>query len=45
MQERLVRLMPAAKRVLPNADFREWNAIEAWAREIAAQLTERVAVA
>jgi menaquinone-dependent protoporphyrinogen oxidase len=45
MQERLVRLMPAAKRVLPTGDFREWDAIEAWARDIAAQLVEKVPVA
>jgi menaquinone-dependent protoporphyrinogen oxidase len=44
MQERLVRLMPAAKRVLPTGDFREWDAIEAWAREIAGQLAKKVAV-
>ena len=44
MQERLVRLMPAAKRVLPTGDFREWDAIDAWAREVAAQLVEKVPV-
>ena len=38
LQERFVRIMPAAKRVLPAGDFREWDAIEAWAREIAAGL-------
>jgi menaquinone-dependent protoporphyrinogen oxidase len=35
MSERLVRLMPAAKAILPPGDFRDWPAIEAWAREIA----------
>ena len=45
MQERLVRMMPAAKRVLPAGDFREWDAIEAWAREIAGQLVAEAAVA
>ena len=44
MQERLVRLMPAAKQILPTGDFREWEAIEAWAREIAAQLVAKVPV-
>jgi menaquinone-dependent protoporphyrinogen oxidase len=37
--------MPMAKRALPTGDFREWDAIEAWAREIAAQLAEKVPVA
>jgi menaquinone-dependent protoporphyrinogen oxidase len=45
MQERLVRMMPAAKRALPTGDFREWDAIEGWAREIAGQLVAEVAVA
>lgn len=44
MPERLVRMMPAAKRVLPAGDFREWDAIEAWAREIAAELGAKVPV-
>jgi menaquinone-dependent protoporphyrinogen oxidase len=44
MQERLVRLMPAARQVLPAGDFREWDAIEAWAHEIAAQLLTTAAV-
>lgn len=44
MQERLVRLVPASKRVLPAGDFREWDAIEAWAREIAADLVAKVPV-
>jgi menaquinone-dependent protoporphyrinogen oxidase len=44
MQERLVRLMPTSKQILPVGDFREWDAIEAWAREIAAELVARVPV-
>lgn len=36
--ERLVRHMPAAKDALPTGDFRDWAAIEAWAREIAESL-------
>ncbi len=36
--ERLVRMMPMSKGILPPGDFRDWEAIEAWAREIAAQL-------
>ena len=35
MQERLVRLMPASKQILPAGDFREWADIEAWANTIA----------
>lgn len=38
MSERLVRMMPVARRVLPPGDFREWPVIEAWAREIASEL-------
>lgn len=45
MQERLVRLMPATKQVLPAGDFREWDAIEAWAREIAERSVAEVSVA
>jgi menaquinone-dependent protoporphyrinogen oxidase len=44
LSERLVRLMPASKGLLPAGDFREWSEIEGWADEIAAQLTEPVAV-
>jgi menaquinone-dependent protoporphyrinogen oxidase len=36
--ERLVRLLPAVKNALPAGDFRDWDAIEAWAHEIAATL-------
>ena len=35
MAERLIRLMPASKGILPPGDGRDWPAIEAWAREIA----------
>lgn len=44
MLERMVRLMPASKRILPAGDFREWDAIEAWAREIAAEVVPAVPV-
>jgi menaquinone-dependent protoporphyrinogen oxidase len=43
MAERLVRMMPASKSMLPVGDFRDWDAIEAWAREIAATLAAPVA--
>jgi menaquinone-dependent protoporphyrinogen oxidase len=39
MSERLVRMLPAVKNALPAGDFRDWDAIEAWAHEIAATLT------
>ena len=38
MPERLVRLMPGAKNILPAGDFRDWDAIETWAHGIAATL-------
>jgi menaquinone-dependent protoporphyrinogen oxidase len=41
--ERVVRMMPVAKGVLPTGDFREWSLIEEWAREIASQLGTPVA--
>jgi menaquinone-dependent protoporphyrinogen oxidase len=44
MSERVVRIMPAAKKMLPTGDFRDWAAIEAWAREIATSLASPVAV-
>ena len=44
MQERLVRLMPGSKQILPAGDFRDWAAIEAWAHEIAAELVAMVPV-
>jgi menaquinone-dependent protoporphyrinogen oxidase len=43
--ERMVRMMPAVKRILPAGDFREWEAIDTWARQIAAQLPVAVPVA
>ena len=42
--ERLVRMMPASKDILPVGDFREWDAIEAWAHEIARDLEAPVPV-
>lgn len=36
--QRFFRLMPAAREALPAGDFRDWPAIEAWAREIATEL-------
>jgi menaquinone-dependent protoporphyrinogen oxidase len=45
MSERLVRMMPAAKGILPPGDFREWPVIEAWARTVARELRGAVPVA
>jgi menaquinone-dependent protoporphyrinogen oxidase len=42
MSERIVRLMPAARKVLPAGDFRDWEAIEDWAREISVALPSPV---
>jgi menaquinone-dependent protoporphyrinogen oxidase len=42
VSERIVRMLPAAKNILPTGDFRDWDAIEAWAREIAATLVAPV---
>jgi menaquinone-dependent protoporphyrinogen oxidase len=36
--ERLIRLVPMSKGILPAGDFRQWDVIEAWARGIAADL-------
>jgi menaquinone-dependent protoporphyrinogen oxidase len=36
--EKFMKLMPAAKSSLPTGDFRDWEAIDAWATEIASQL-------
>jgi menaquinone-dependent protoporphyrinogen oxidase len=37
--ERLVRMMPASRDLLPSGDFRDWHEIEAWAGRIAGELT------
>lgn len=38
MAERMFRLMPVSKEVLPAGDFRDWEAIDSWADEIVAAL-------
>jgi menaquinone-dependent protoporphyrinogen oxidase len=38
LAERLFRMVNISREVLPVGDFREWPEIEAWAREIAAEL-------
>lgn len=44
LPERVVRLMPFARDALPAGDFRDWDAIDAWAHEIAASVTAEVPV-
>jgi menaquinone-dependent protoporphyrinogen oxidase len=44
ISERLARMMPAVKDTLPEGDFREWDVIDAWAREIAEGIAVPVAV-
>lgn len=43
MPERLLRMLPAGKDILPPGDFRDWAVIEAWAREIAVELVKEPA--
>ncbi|HJP89505.1 MAG TPA: flavodoxin domain-containing protein [Candidatus Limnocylindrales bacterium] len=38
LAERVIRVVPASKDLLPPGDYRDWPVIEAWAREIAAHL-------
>jgi menaquinone-dependent protoporphyrinogen oxidase len=42
--ERVIRIMPAGKGILPPGDYRQWDVIEQWAHEIAGSLREPVAV-
>jgi menaquinone-dependent protoporphyrinogen oxidase len=42
MSERFVRMMPMSTKILPPGDFRDWDAIDGWALEIAAALAEPV---
>jgi menaquinone-dependent protoporphyrinogen oxidase len=45
LAERVLRVVPGSKGVLPEGDFRDWDAIEDWARGIAAELKALVPVA
>ena len=38
LAERVTRMMPAARDAMPAGDFRDWDAIEAWAASIADEL-------
>ena len=40
LAERFVAHMPAARDAMPEGDFRDWEAIEAWAAEIAEELKD-----
>ena len=42
--ERVVRMVPGSKNILPSGDFRDWPAIEGWAREIGEAVRPAVAV-
>ena len=39
MTERVVRLLPMSKGILPAGDFRQWDVIDAWARDILRELS------
>lgn len=39
--ERLTRALPAGRDLLPEGDFRDWEDIDAWAKQIAAELRDR----
>lgn len=45
MPERLMRIVPASKSILPEGDFRDWPGIDAWAVEIARALVRTPAAA
>lgn len=38
--ERLIRSMPAGRNLLPEGDFRDWQAIDTWAESIAHELAQ-----
>lgn len=38
LSDRLIRWVPAGRRLLPAGDFRDWPAVERWAHEIAGRL-------
>lgn len=41
--ERTLRKLPAARAIMPEGDFRDWDEIEGWAQDIAAEMTELLA--
>lgn len=38
ISERFVRMMPGSKGILPPGDYRDWDAVDAWAHEIATEV-------
>jgi menaquinone-dependent protoporphyrinogen oxidase len=40
LSERIMRYLPPARRLMPVGDFRDWPAIDAWAEQIAADLSD-----
>lgn len=44
MAERMLRMMPASKEALPAGDFRDWDAVDAWADEIVVALRDEATV-
>ncbi len=42
--DRLIRALPAGRKLLPEGDFRDWQEIEAWAEAIAAEIATMSAV-
>ena len=42
LPERVIRLLPGSQGILPPGDFRDWDAIDAWAEEIAEALRSPV---
>jgi len=45
MSERFARLLPPVKKILPEGDFRQWDVIDAWAKELADEIGQKVPVA
>ena len=40
ISERFVRMMPGSGKILPPGDFRPWDEIDAWARELAHEIDQ-----